>query len=118
MLRRRRDQRGAAAVEFAMIVPLFAALLFGIIEFGFYFWTAEGTNSGAREVARRVTVGDCWSSGQLTLAQSHSPRATSVSASPDPSSLEVGDLVTVHIDRATAWSLQGTTAGDALPLLL
>ena len=30
----------------------------------------------------------------------------------------VGDVVKVHIDRATAWSLQGTTADDALPLLL
>ena len=30
----------------------------------------------------------------------------------------VGEVVTVHIDRATAWSLQGTTAADALPLLL
>ncbi len=31
---------------------------------------------------------------------------------------QVGDVVTVHIDRATAWSLQGTTADDALPLVL
>jgi tRNA-2-methylthio-N6-dimethylallyladenosine synthase len=30
----------------------------------------------------------------------------------------VGEVVTVHIDKATAWSLQGTTAGDALPMLL
>jgi len=31
---------------------------------------------------------------------------------------QIGDVVTVHIDRATAWSLQGTTAADALPLVL
>ena len=30
----------------------------------------------------------------------------------------VGELVTVRIEKATAWSLQGTTADDALPLLL
>jgi tRNA-2-methylthio-N6-dimethylallyladenosine synthase len=30
----------------------------------------------------------------------------------------IGDVVTVHIDRATAWSLQGTTADDALPMVL
>jgi tRNA-2-methylthio-N6-dimethylallyladenosine synthase len=30
----------------------------------------------------------------------------------------VGDVVTVHIERATAWSLQGTTAADSLPLVL
>jgi tRNA-2-methylthio-N6-dimethylallyladenosine synthase len=29
-----------------------------------------------------------------------------------------GEVVTVRIEKATAWSLQGTTADDALPLLL
>jgi tRNA-2-methylthio-N6-dimethylallyladenosine synthase len=31
---------------------------------------------------------------------------------------QVGDVVTVRIEKATAWSLQGTTAAEALPLLL
>jgi tRNA-2-methylthio-N6-dimethylallyladenosine synthase len=31
---------------------------------------------------------------------------------------QVGDVVTVRIDKATAWSLQGTTADDALPMAL
>ncbi|HLG12435.1 MAG TPA: tRNA (N6-isopentenyl adenosine(37)-C2)-methylthiotransferase MiaB, partial [Dehalococcoidia bacterium] len=31
---------------------------------------------------------------------------------------QVGEVVTVRIEKATAWSLQGTTAADALPLLL
>jgi tRNA-2-methylthio-N6-dimethylallyladenosine synthase len=30
----------------------------------------------------------------------------------------VGDVVTVRIEKATAWSLQGTTADDALPMVL
>jgi tRNA-2-methylthio-N6-dimethylallyladenosine synthase len=30
----------------------------------------------------------------------------------------IGEVVNVHIEKATAWSLQGTTAADALPLLL
>jgi tRNA A37 methylthiotransferase MiaB len=29
-----------------------------------------------------------------------------------------GDVVSVHIDHASAWSLQGTTVDEALPLLL
>jgi tRNA-2-methylthio-N6-dimethylallyladenosine synthase len=29
----------------------------------------------------------------------------------------IGEVVTVRIERSTAWSLQGTTADDALPLL-
>ena len=35
----RRDQRGVAAVEFAMIAPLFFGLLVGIIDVGRYMWT-------------------------------------------------------------------------------
>lgn len=35
----RRDQRGAAAVEFAMIAPIFFGLLIGIIDVGRYMWT-------------------------------------------------------------------------------
>ena len=31
---------------------------------------------------------------------------------------QVGEVVTVRIEKATAWSLQGTTVADALPLLL
>ena len=30
----------------------------------------------------------------------------------------IGEVVTVRIERTTAWSLQGTTADDALPLLI
>jgi tRNA-2-methylthio-N6-dimethylallyladenosine synthase len=30
----------------------------------------------------------------------------------------IGDVVSVHIDHASAWSLQGTVASDALPLLI
>ena len=45
-----------------LVLPIFIFLLFGIIQYGFYFWTAETANSAAREAARRVVVGDCWDS--------------------------------------------------------
>ena len=35
----RRDQRGVAAIEFAMIAPIFFGLLIGIIDVGRYMWT-------------------------------------------------------------------------------
>ncbi|MBA4096430.1 MAG: hypothetical protein C0484_06605 [Rhodospirillum sp.] len=35
----RRDQRGVAAVEFAMIAPIFFGLLIGIMDVGRYMWT-------------------------------------------------------------------------------
>jgi Flp pilus assembly protein TadG len=35
--RRRRDEGGAAAVEFALLAPIVLLLVFGIIQYGLYF---------------------------------------------------------------------------------
>jgi Flp pilus assembly pilin Flp len=57
----RRDQEGAAAVEFALLLPLLVLLLFGMIEFGFAFNTRIQATNAAREGARRAVVGiDDW----------------------------------------------------------
>ena len=47
--RARRDQQGAVAVEFAMISMLLFIMLFGIIQYGLYFWAAQNGASVARE---------------------------------------------------------------------
>jgi Flp pilus assembly pilin Flp len=58
----RRDQEGAAAVEFALLLPLLVMLLFGMIEFGLAFNTRIQATNAAREAARRAVVGiDDWS---------------------------------------------------------
>lgn len=56
-MRLRRDDDGAAAVEFALIAPLIFILLFGIIVFGMGFYTQQGAAAAAREAARRAAVG-------------------------------------------------------------
>ena len=95
---RRSSEKGAAAVEFAMVLPIFIAIIFGIIQFGFYFWTAESANTAAREAARRVVVGDCWNSGNMTgFATSFASQATAVTRSADPASLEVGQNITITV---------------------
>jgi len=47
-----RSQRGASAVEFAVIAPLFVALLFGIVEFGLILYTQSMLTNASREGAR------------------------------------------------------------------
>jgi Flp pilus assembly protein TadG len=103
MLRRKAGEDGAAAVEFGLIVIPFCALLFGLIQFGWYFWTAETTNSAAREVARRVVVGDCWTAADRdAFAATHARQITgSVDVSPAPSGLAVGDKITITITSNT-----------------
>ena len=53
----RRRQRGQSLVEFALVFPIFAILLFGIIDLGRYVYTANALSNGAREGARAASVG-------------------------------------------------------------
>jgi Flp pilus assembly protein TadG len=54
--RPRRGDRGAALVEFAIVVPVFFLLVFGIIEFGWAFFQNLDVRHGAREGARLASV--------------------------------------------------------------
>jgi len=53
---RMRDQRGAAAVEFAIVLPLLMLLLLGILEFGWMFNQQISLTNAAREAARYYAV--------------------------------------------------------------
>jgi Flp pilus assembly protein TadG len=49
---RARDERGAAAVEFAIVASLLFMILFGIIQFGIAFNRYQGLQAASREGAR------------------------------------------------------------------
>jgi hypothetical protein len=51
-----RRARGAAAVEFALVTLVIVPLLFGIIDFGFWFNDSLNLRQGVREGARRAVV--------------------------------------------------------------
>jgi Flp pilus assembly protein TadG len=53
----RRDESGATAIEFAMIATPFFALLFGIIQLGYRFFTAEALDTATAEAARTIMTG-------------------------------------------------------------
>jgi Flp pilus assembly protein TadG len=53
---RKRGERGAAAVEFALITSILLMLLFGIFEYGRTFSEIEVLTSAAREGARVAAV--------------------------------------------------------------
>jgi Flp pilus assembly pilin Flp len=56
-----RGQDGAAAVEFALLLPLLVLLLFGFIQFGLAFNTRIQATNAAREAARQAVIGiDNW----------------------------------------------------------
>ena len=53
---RKHRARGQAMVEFALIIPFFLILLFGIIDLGRYVSTANALNNATREGARFASV--------------------------------------------------------------
>lgn len=55
--RRRRRERGQSLVEFALVIPLFLVLLFGIIDFGLGLKSWIAITNSARESARYAAIG-------------------------------------------------------------
>ena len=71
--RRRRGERGASAVEFALVVPILVALLLGILDYGIIFTDSVSTRNGVREAARKCVVsnfgtGSCAGATMASLA--------------------------------------------------
>lgn len=55
--RRRRDHRGAAAVEMALVLPILVALVFGIIDFAAAFNAQIQLSQAAQSGARIAAIG-------------------------------------------------------------
>ena len=53
---RRKGARGAAAVEFALVLPILFLLVFGAMEWGHYFFVETTVLNAAREGARAGSV--------------------------------------------------------------
>jgi Flp pilus assembly protein TadG len=56
MLREKLGQRGLAAVEFGLVLPIVCVMLFAIFEFGMAFWRKQVLTSAVREGARTGIV--------------------------------------------------------------
>jgi hypothetical protein len=65
--------RGAAAVEFALVVPVLLMILFGIVDYGLFFNNSLSVKQGVREAARQGVVTNYGSS--CTMAWSTPPSA-------------------------------------------
>jgi Flp pilus assembly protein TadG len=54
--KRRRGDRGQSLVEFALVIPLFLLILFGILEFGFLLYSRITLINATREGARTAVT--------------------------------------------------------------
>ncbi len=55
---RTRGEGGAVAVEFALVLPFLLLIVFGSIQYGFYFYADQGGSDAARKAARLAAVGE------------------------------------------------------------
>ncbi len=67
LARRFRANGGSAAIEFAMIAPVFFMFLFGIIEVGVIFFAGSMLQNATSDTARKIRTGQL--SGTLTSTQ-------------------------------------------------
>ncbi len=59
----RHNRRGSAAVEFALIAPVFFALLFAIIETGLLFFAGQVLETGTQDSARLMYTHQAYDTG-------------------------------------------------------
>jgi len=102
-----KDQTGAAAVEFAIVVSVLVILVFGVLEFGLNFWQVQNLRAATREGARAAAVRGTPTqvSDAMVNASSESLPSgfTGFTLSPATgcTSQTVGQEVTVTIQNAT-----------------
>ena len=56
----RTEETGSAALEFGLVAPVLFLLLFGMIQYGYLFWSLTTASATAREAVRRMVVGTEW----------------------------------------------------------
>lgn len=56
----RRGDRGATALEFALVAPLLLLMMLGLMQYAYHLWALETAAATAREAARRLSVGTTW----------------------------------------------------------
>lgn len=80
-LRDRRNQSGAAAVEFALVLLPLLYLVFGLVQYGWYFYAMQAGSSAVGDAARRIAVGNCQTVAQAqTMIYNHLGAATTASS--------------------------------------
>jgi Flp pilus assembly protein TadG len=97
---RKHDRRGAAAVEFAIVAPLFFLLLAGIIEFGQAFRIQHSLSNASRRGARAAAVEDSTNSQVELLVRAHVANTLGVSETDVTVNITVNGLANGNLAAA------------------
>lgn len=99
--RQRAARRGAAVVEFAIVLPLFLLMVFGMVEYGRMVMAQQIITNAAREGARRGVIDGATTAEVTTLVNGYLTDASigtaTVSITPDPTTVTNGGPITVTV---------------------
>jgi Flp pilus assembly protein TadG len=95
-------RRGAAAIEFALVLPIFISLLLGILEFARLGMAVQVVTAAAREGCRAAALpGSTAATAQArvnsVLVQSSFPSATITLTPSDPTTAAGGSAITLSL---------------------
>lgn len=102
-MRKLKKRRGAAAVEFAIVAPVFILLIFGIIEFGRAMMVQQILVNASREGARRAVLEDATAEAVRQTVVEYLDRSSvsvpsdNVVISPDPGVANNNQEISVSI---------------------
>lgn len=98
---RRSSERGAAAVEFALILPVLLLMVLGMLEFSRAYNTQISLSGAAREGAREMAIhGDANDAidAAIAAAPSVNPQVVSGDITISPATCSAGSQVEFQID--------------------
>lgn len=95
----RKNERGAAAVEFALVLPLLVVLVFGVAEFGRAYYVQATLSGAAREGARVMALKNDAGAARSAAANASAPLGVTTgqvgvtpSSCPDPANDTVASV--------------------------
>jgi Flp pilus assembly protein TadG len=98
-----RDERGAVAIEFALIAPMFLFMLIAIIELGLTLTTQATLDGATRVAARLIRTGQVNAAGD-TLASFQNPLCNSMSMFLSATSCQTSVIIDVVSTTGTSFS--------------
>ena len=101
--RRARNQRGAVAVEFALIMPMMCMLVFGIIEFGFMLNRDMIVGNASRDGARAASLGDNYATIRAGIV-------SELAESGIPTTVAGGTTITIDCKKPTGVACNATAS--------
>ena len=106
--KRRRGERGAALVEFALAVPLLLVVIAGIVDFGFAFQRYEVITNAAREGARMATLPGYTDTAVDSYVRQYVQNGLSLSDSAMSTVMPTGSVTVSYADLTVPAAVTGT----------